>query len=305
MSTQYAGLPGNESRALTLSVLAATNATPIEVQTTVAHGLQTGERVVISGVVGNLATNGTFYIAVTDVDKFEIYDNWTGGAVANPVAGSGAYVSGGTVAPQGWASTLQLPADGDAIDASSVNVATEGEGDREAWLVERTGAYRLVELAHFTITVAGPGAFTIGAPGVIASTNGAWGDVAAINALIDAAYGVGVDVVPGDLVKITCSGTNEVQSGGSMAFRIGYEIAEYGAAWTGAATSVIDRSAQGMGSATVTTYYPWSLLGDAVVAVTNGAQLKPRLQHYGIAGAIPYYLRGNLGFTVEVWRSNA
>jgi hypothetical protein len=305
MSTQYAGLPGNESRALTLSVLDATNATPIEVQTTAAHGLQTGERVVIYGVVGNLATNGTFYVAVTDVDKFELYDSWVGGAVATPVAGSGAYVSGGTVAPQGWASTLQLPADGDAIDASSVNTATEGEGDREAWLVERTGAYRLIEVAHFTITVAGPGAFTIGAPGVIAATNGAWGDVAAINALIDAGYGVGVDVVPGDLIKIVCSGTNEVQSGGSMAFRLGYEFAEYGAAWTGAATGTIDRSAQGMGSATVSTYYPWSLIGDALPGVTNGGQIKPRLQDYGIGGAINYYLRGNLSFTVEVWRSNA
>lgn len=305
MSTQYAGLPGNESRALTLSVLDATNATPIEVQTTVAHGLQTGERVVISGVVGNLATNGTFYIAVTDVDKFEIYDNWTGGAVANPVAGSGAYVSGGTVAPQGWASTLQLPADGDAIDAASVNTATEGEGDREAWLVERTGTYRLIEVAHFSIIVAGPGAFTIGAPGVIAATNGAWGDVAAINALIDAGYGVGVDVVPGDLIKIVASGTNEVQSSGSMAFRIGYEFAEYGAAWTGVSTGTIDRSAQGMGSATVTTYYPWSLIGDALPGITNGGQIKPRLQDYGIGGAINYYLRGNLSFTVEVWRDNA
>lgn len=305
MSTQYAGLPGNESRALTLSVLDATNATPIEVQTTAAHGLQTGERVVIYGVVGNLATNGTFYVAVTDVDKFELYDSWVGGAVATPVAGSGAYVSGGTVAPQGWASTLQLPADGDAIDAASVNTATEGEGDREAWLVERTGTYRLIEVAHFTITVAGPGAYTIGGAGVIAATNGAWGDVAAINALIDAAYGVGVDVVPGDLVKITCSGTNEVQSGGSMAFRIGYEFAEYGAAWTGASTGTIDRSAQGMGSGTVTTYYPWSLIGDALSGVSNGGQIKPRLQHYGIGGAINYYLRGNLSFTVEVWRDNA
>lgn len=305
MSTQYAGLPGNETRALTLSVFGASNATPIIVQCTTAHGLQTGERVVIYGVEGNVAANGTFYAEVTDVDKFALYDSWVSGAVANPVAGSGVYTTGGTIAPQGWASTLQLPADGDAIDAASVNTATEGEGDREAWLVERTGAYRLIEVAHFTITVAGPGAYTIGGAGVIAATNGAWGDVAAINALIDAGYGVGVDVVPGDLIKIVCSGTNEVQSAGSMAFRLGCEIAQYGAAWTGASTGTIDRSAQGMGSATTTTYYPWSLLGDVVVAITNGAQLKPRLQHYGIGGAINYYLRGNLSFTVEVWRSNA
>lgn len=305
MSTQYAGLPGNEDRALTLSVFAVTNTTPIVVQTTTTHGLQTGERVVIYGVEGEPAANGTFFVEITDVDKFALYDNWTGGAVANPVAGSGVYTTGGTVAPQGWASTLQLPADGDAIDAASVNTATEGEGDREAWLVERTGTYRLVEVAHFSIIVAGPGAYTIGGAGVIAATNGAWGDVAAINALIDAGYAVGVDVVPGDLIKIVASGTNEVQSAGSMAFRIGYEFAEYGAAWTGVSTGTIDRSAQGMGSATVTTYYPWSLIGDALPGISNGGQLKPRLQDYGIGGAINYYLRGNLSFTVEVWRSNA
>lgn len=305
MSTQYAGLPGNENRAPTLTVSGATNATPIVITTTAAHGLQTGERVIISGVRGNLAANGTFYVAVTATDKIALYEIWSGGAVANPVAGSGAYTTGGTVSPQGWASTLQLPADGDAINASSVNTATEGEGDREAWLIERTGTYRLIEVAHFDLTVAGPGAFTIGGTGVIAATNGAWGDSAAINALIDSGYAVGVDVVPGDLIKIVCSGTNQIQSGGSMALRIGYEFAEYGAAWTGASTGTIGRSAQGMGSATVTTYFPFSLVGDAIPGITNGGQIKPRLQDYGIAGAINYYPRGDMQFTIEVWRDNA
>jgi len=305
MSTQYAGLSGNEGRAATLVVSGATNATPIVITTTAAHGLQTGERVIVSGVVGNLAANGVFFVAVTDVDKFALYELWSGGAVANPVAGSGAYTSGGSAQSLGWASTLQLPADGDAIDASSVNTATEGEADREAWLIERTGEYRLVSVSHFAITVAGPGAYTIGGAGVINANNGAWADVAAVNAIIDASYAVGVDVVPGDLIKITCTGTNEVER--PMALRIGYEFREYGAAWSGASTSVIDRCAQGMGNSAAAhfNYYPISMHGDDLPAITNGGQIKPRLQHYGIGALVPYYLRGNMQFVVELWRSNA
>ncbi|MCA9157423.1 MAG: hypothetical protein KDA72_03805 [Planctomycetales bacterium] len=63
----------------------ATNGSPIQITST-AHGLQSGQYVVISGVLGNTAANGLFPITVIDANTFSL----TGSA------GNGAYISGGT-----------------------------------------------------------------------------------------------------------------------------------------------------------------------------------------------------------------
>lgn len=81
-----------------LLVSAATNATPIEITTTVAHGLSTGDEVMITGVGGNTAANNTstnprWKVTVVDSDSFTLQHPVTG---AN-IAGSGAYTSGGFV----------------------------------------------------------------------------------------------------------------------------------------------------------------------------------------------------------------
>ena len=62
----------------------ATNATPIVITFT-AHGLTTGARIKITGVVGNTAANGTFIITKINSNTFSL-----DGSVGN-----GAYVSGG------------------------------------------------------------------------------------------------------------------------------------------------------------------------------------------------------------------
>jgi hypothetical protein len=43
----------------TLSMISASNATPIEVRTAANHGRATGETVIVSGVRGNTAADGT------------------------------------------------------------------------------------------------------------------------------------------------------------------------------------------------------------------------------------------------------
>jgi hypothetical protein len=67
------------------AVEGASNASPIEI-TSEDHGLQTGDRVTISGVLGNTAANGTFTITRTGADTYTL-DGSTG---------NGSYVSGGT-----------------------------------------------------------------------------------------------------------------------------------------------------------------------------------------------------------------
>jgi uncharacterized repeat protein (TIGR01451 family)/CSLREA domain-containing protein len=68
------------------SVLHATNTTPIVITAT-RHGLSTGDKVRISGVNGNNAANGVFFITVLTTDTFEL----------NGSTGNSTYTSGGSV----------------------------------------------------------------------------------------------------------------------------------------------------------------------------------------------------------------
>lgn len=70
----------------TRTVTAASNVAAIQITTSAVHGLTTGRTVAIDGVVGNTAANGYWTVTVIDTTNFTI-----------PVAGNGAYVSGGTV----------------------------------------------------------------------------------------------------------------------------------------------------------------------------------------------------------------
>ena len=79
----------------------ATNATPIQITTSVPHGLVTGTATAktaatISGVTGNTAANGTWQATVIDATNFTI-STFAGVAVA----GNGGYGSGGVVVPPG------------------------------------------------------------------------------------------------------------------------------------------------------------------------------------------------------------
>lgn len=66
----------------------ATNATPIVISTTAAHGLTTGMFVPVAGVLGNTAANGQWLITVVDATHFSL----------NGSAGNGAYTKDGSVA---------------------------------------------------------------------------------------------------------------------------------------------------------------------------------------------------------------
>lgn len=84
--TVLSGGAGQSSQAHTFTVTDATNANPIVITTSAAHGLQDGARVTITGVTGNTNANTSAIINVTAATTFEL----TG------VAGNGAYAGGGT-----------------------------------------------------------------------------------------------------------------------------------------------------------------------------------------------------------------
>ncbi|MGE5488333.1 MAG: ubiquitin-activating E1 FCCH domain-containing protein [bacterium] len=70
-----------------LRVTAAMNTSPVRVTVHRPHSLETGDKVYISGVLGNTAANGYHTVTVVDDTSFTL----------NGVAGNGAYTSGGLV----------------------------------------------------------------------------------------------------------------------------------------------------------------------------------------------------------------
>lgn len=70
------------------TIAAITNASPIVVQTTGNHNLSAGDTVVITGVAGNTAANGIWYISIVDATHFELYAD---SALTVPSVGNGAY----------------------------------------------------------------------------------------------------------------------------------------------------------------------------------------------------------------------
>ena len=67
----------------------ATNASPIELTTSDAHGYETGDTVAVRGVEGNEEANGSWKVTVVDDVRLTLDGS----------RGSGAYAGGGTVAP--------------------------------------------------------------------------------------------------------------------------------------------------------------------------------------------------------------
>ena len=95
----------------TKSITGATNATPIVVTTSAVHGLADGNKIKISGVGGNLATNGTWFVDVLTTTTFALY---TTSALTVGVRGTGTYNGGGTVyigSNQINYTSIQVPSD--------------------------------------------------------------------------------------------------------------------------------------------------------------------------------------------------
>lgn len=80
----------------TLQVSGATNATPIVITSSGDHGLADGDRVEQRDVGGNTAANGSFYAKVTGYSD-TTYALYSDEDLTTPVAGNGAYTSGGLI----------------------------------------------------------------------------------------------------------------------------------------------------------------------------------------------------------------
>lgn len=125
----------NNSLPTSKTITGATNATPIVITTSAAHGLHTNEIVRIANVTGNTGANGDHTAVVLSSTTFAL----TAYAAGTPIAGTGAYTGGGTARSLGWGPTVPVPNDlTDAMRAGTVNVPHEAALDRLAFLVYQT-----------------------------------------------------------------------------------------------------------------------------------------------------------------------
>jgi len=70
-------------------VVDASNSTPIIIETFNATNIRRGDKIKITGIQGNVAANGEFYVLPLNKFKFALYSS---PGTSNPVAGSGTYV---------------------------------------------------------------------------------------------------------------------------------------------------------------------------------------------------------------------
>lgn len=81
-----------------IAITSSTDATPIVVTAT-AHGLATGDKVMIYGHTTNVAANGIFKITKISADKFSLQNRLSGENVAGSGAGAGGATGRMIVAP--------------------------------------------------------------------------------------------------------------------------------------------------------------------------------------------------------------
>lgn len=82
------------NKPLFLTVIDATNTTPIVIELEDRNNLRTGEQIKFSGFLGNTNANGDFYIRKLNEFQFALYQDSN---LQTPQAGNGNYTSGGTL----------------------------------------------------------------------------------------------------------------------------------------------------------------------------------------------------------------
>lgn len=107
----------------TQAITGATNATPIVVSTSLAHGYSTGDVIQLSGATGNTATNGVFKVTVTSSTQFSLDDS----------SGNGTYGSSGVISPI-FCRTIKTASALVQPIASFAPLRTASLGTRTAWV---------------------------------------------------------------------------------------------------------------------------------------------------------------------------
>ena len=288
MSTQQNGNAGNVSANLPSpgNISSATNASPIVIQTSAAHGRQTGDTVRIAGVTANLAANGIWQVIVNDSTHFQLVGS-TGTGVGGAI---------GVWTPLTLGPTFAQPSDGDAAAAASVDVGFAGVADRSAYLAVSTGAYKLTQLVTNALDtgVAAPSSTPwAGAGGGGVGAANTW-EVGNFEFVLD-------DVLAGDVVEIDLA-TTLYNGGNTVNVNAGTKLYFKNYVPGGSASyAPVSGSAQwNFVPGGVVLMTPITLKGFFTVATTGAVKIQP----YMIASVISTVvdLVGDFTFIASIWR---
>lgn len=129
MPSQIGGMPAiiANSPPTVSSVNSTTNTTPI-VLTAFSHGLNTGDYFYVVGADDPNA-NGQFMAGTVTTDTVVLLLRPGGNNTVGTLAGG----SNGTLVPQTYGTTFQIPSGGDKPNAASINVSLEAIADRTSY----------------------------------------------------------------------------------------------------------------------------------------------------------------------------
>jgi len=255
-----------------VAVATASNATPIAITTSSPHGFTDGDTVEI---VGNSAggANGLWVIHVTGASSFTLNGSTASGA------GTGGIATDYSINP-----LLTIPADGDLVNASSVNVPLEGTANAIPYLYARTGAYRVVDRQVVHVS---DDTWATWASRTTTGT-GAWEEIAATASLFTG-Y-----ALPGDVLQVEAALTGTATTGGSYG-AVGVMV--YG-------TTLVTGSAQVIGTSgtpnSVTLVASYGVAGSP-----GGSAYQVSLACYSFAPGDAYALQGHRSIVLTHYRSNA
>jgi len=274
MSTTYnpnGTLPA-ATQPVPVSIATASNATPSADTTSSPHGFTDGDTVEIVGCSASGA-NGLWVIHKTGASSFTLNGSTASGA------GTGGIATDYSVNP-----LLTIPADGDLVNASSVNVPIEGTANAIPYLYARTGAWRVVERQVVHVT---DDTWSTWASRTTTGT-GAWEEIAATASLFTG-Y-----ALPGDVLQVEAALTGTATTGGTYG-AVGVMV--YG-------SQLVTGSAQVIGTSgtpnSVTLVASHGVSGPA-----GGSAYQVSLACYSFAPGDAYALQGHRSIVLTHLRSNA
>lgn len=148
--TDYIGNAGTVSLVAARNIASSTNASPIEITTSVAHGFADGEVVEVVGHQTNLAANRTWRIVLVSGTKFTL----TGST------GTGVGGATGTVRAIAPRPVTALPDDSSPPTASTFDPPIETHADQIASLSARAGALCVASTAEVIVDDDGFGSWS-------------------------------------------------------------------------------------------------------------------------------------------------
>lgn len=293
MGTTYNGKAGNESRAAAVNITSTATSAGLIAVYAVAHGLLTGDRVLLTGhgvvatAVGKEA-NGVWTVTKVDADHVTL-DGST-------YVGNGGAT--GTILYLGLMPRATLPDDGvDLRTAAAINVPNEDAKDAQAYLAERVSQYRVHSIDTLNIKQATP--FTTWGATFV-SPSGSYGYDSTIDGtLLGSAYW---KCLPTDRLDVEIAGS-AIISGNPGAMAIGAYVAEYGA--VAVPGSAVQLGAGAQIFSTAANKQAVRVSARDIPTMTRASKVYLYIITYGFGGTCSVDWYGDLAIKVTQWRSNA